>query len=88
MSGESAFVVKRLRSKPISYTITISHFVRAGEWVMSVDGVEMDPENMLRVAADLRKAAEWIEADYGAAPVDDNPVPPNPLSRNVTPEPQ
>lgn len=83
MSGESAFVVHRLRAKPVEYTVIISHFVRAGQWVMSVgvNDVEDDRENKLRVAADLRKAAEWIEQDYGAEPADDNPVPPEPVSQ-------
>ncbi len=78
VDAESAFVVHRLRSKPVEYTVTISHFVRAGQWVMSVgvDDVAEDRENRLRVAADLRAAAEWIEEDYGSPPSDDNPVPP------------
>jgi hypothetical protein len=90
MSGENGFIVHRLRSKPVEYTVTISHFVRAGKWVMSVgvDNVEDDRENKLRVAADLRAAAEWIEEDYGAPePSTDNPIPPA-GSRNVTLEPQ
>jgi len=46
MSGESAFVVHRLRAKPVEYTLTISHFVRDGQWVMSVgvNDVSMDHE--------------------------------------------
>jgi hypothetical protein len=83
MSGESAFIVHRLRSKPVEYTVTISHFVRAGEWVMSVgvNDIDDDRENKLRVAADLRAAADWIEEDYGAPePATDNPIPPTGLS--------
>lgn len=90
MSGESAFIVHRLRAKPVEYTVTISHFVRDGKWVMSVgvDDVADDRENKLRVAADLRAAADWIEEDYGASePAIDNPIPPS-GSRNVTSEPQ
>lgn len=79
MSGENAFVVHRLRSKPVEYTVAISHFVSAGEWVMSVgiNNICDTREDKLRVAADLRKAAEWIEEDYGAQPATDNPVPPS-----------
>lgn len=89
MSNESAFVVHRLRSKPVEYTVTISHFVRAGEWVMSVgvNDIADTREDRLRVAADLAAAARWIEEDYGAEPATDNPIPPS-LSQNVTPEPQ
>jgi hypothetical protein len=89
MSGESAFIVHRLRSKPVEYTLTISHFVRAGEWVMSVgvNDIANTREDNLRVAADLRAAARWIEEDYGAEPATDNPVPPT-VSQNGEPAPQ
>jgi hypothetical protein len=89
VSGESAFVVHRLRSKPVEYTVLISHFVRAGQWVMSVgvNDIADTREDRLRVAADLRAAAEWIEEDYGAEPSSDNPIPPTP-SLSVSSEPQ
>lgn len=88
MSGESAFVVKRLRAKPVEYKVLISHFVRNGEWVMSVgvEGVEEDRENRLRVAADLAAAARWIEEDYGKPPSTDNPIPPTPESPDDAPK--
>jgi hypothetical protein len=75
MSG-AEFVIKRLRAKPVDYTVTISHFVRAGEWTMrvGVNGSVDDRENRLRVAADLRMAAAWLEED--AEPAIDNPIPP------------
>jgi len=81
VGGESAFIVHRLRSKPVEYTVTISHFVRAGEWVMSVgiNDIADTREARLRVAADLAAAARWIEEDYGAEPSTDNPIPPTVL---------
>jgi predicted RNase H-like HicB family nuclease len=75
----SEFVVHRLRAKPVEYSVSISHYVRDGQWVMRVaeiTGVATDRENMLRVAADLRKAAEWLEEDFGGTPAEDNPIPP------------
>lgn len=87
------FVVHRLRAKPVEYTVTISHFVRAGQWVMSVgvDGTDDDKENRLRVADDLEAAARWIREDYGdQAPDEDlgpSPLPPA-VSQIVTLEPQ
>lgn len=69
MSG-SEFIVHRLRAKPVEYTVTIAHFVRAGEWVMSasVKDVGDDTENCLRVADDLEVVAKWLREDYGGAP--------------------
>lgn len=91
MSG-SEFVVHRLRAKPVEYTIRISHYVSDGLWTMraaAVDGVDVTKENMLRVAADLRTAAKWIEEDFDGRPNDDNAIPPNPdASQTVTLEPQ
>lgn len=78
MSG-SEFVVHRLRAKPVEYTVSISHYVRDGKWVMcvaNISDVAIDKENMLRVAADLRMAASWIEEDFGGPSTDDNPIPP------------
>jgi hypothetical protein len=76
--GGSAFIVHRLRSKPVEYTVTISHFVRSGQWVMSVgvNDIADTREDRLRVAADLAAAARWIEEDYGEEPATDNPLPP------------
>jgi hypothetical protein len=58
-----AFVIHRLRAKPVEYVFKITHFVEAGEWQMSitVEGVAKDEENRHRVAADLRVAADWLE---------------------------
>ena len=60
----NAFVIHRLRSKPVEYTIKIRHFVSGGEWVMGVsvhDVSEPDEVQRERVAADLRRAAELME---------------------------
>lgn len=62
--GADAFMVRRLRRKPIEYTVTISHFVSGGTWVMgvSVRGVsEMDEVQRDRIATDLRHAADLVE---------------------------
>ena len=64
MSDESErFVIKRLRSKPVEYTVTIRHFAMDGEWMMSVNvsGAGDDDENRRRVASDLSRASEIIE---------------------------
>ena len=57
------FVVHRLRAQPVEYTVTIKHFVSAGEWTMgaTVEGVDKDEETRKRVAFDLRTAADWLE---------------------------
>jgi hypothetical protein len=60
------FVVHRLRSKPIEYTVKIRHFVAAGEWQIGVtvlDIADDDSEQRCRVAADLRCAAEILEGN-------------------------
>ena len=59
------FVVHRLRSQPVEYTITIKHFVSGGEWTMSVTvkGVDDGPTSKSRVASDLRRAAEMLDAN-------------------------
>lgn len=59
------FVIKRLRSKPVEYTVTIRHFIAAGEWKMSVavQDVSEDDTNRKRVASDLRRAAEMLEEE-------------------------
>ena len=58
-----AFVVNRLRSKPVSYSVQIDHFVSGDHWQMaaSVHGVTEDQVNRERVAADLRHAADLME---------------------------
>jgi hypothetical protein len=71
-----AFVIHRLRAKPIEYNVGIKHFVANGDWVMgvTVNDVAMEtPDERARVAEDLRAAAVLIERD---------------VSRNVSPEPQ
>lgn len=57
-----AFVIHRLRSKPVEYSVTIRHYVSNGEWEMSmtVEGATDDAENRDRVAEDLEVAASWL----------------------------
>jgi hypothetical protein len=59
------FVVHRLRSKPIEYTVRIRHFVVAGEWQMGVMVLDIaeDDEQKLRVATDLRRAADMLDRE-------------------------
>lgn len=61
----AAFIIHRLRAKPVEYTVTIRHFVAGGDWVMSVtvNDVADAPEDHARVADDLRRAALMIEED-------------------------
>ena len=70
MADNDAFIVKRLRSKPVEYTVKISHYVSGGEWVMGVsvhDVSEPDEVQRERVASDLRYAAELLEtAEWSA----------------------
>lgn len=56
------FVVHRLRSKPVEYTVTIRHFVVGGEWQMGVTVQEVDEDdtNRERVADDLEVAARML----------------------------
>lgn len=59
-----AFVIHRLRAKPITYGVEITHFVSGDEWMMSVtvSDVSMEtPEERARVAEDLRAAADLVE---------------------------
>lgn len=59
-----AFVIHRLRAKPISYSVGITHFVGDGDWMMSVTVNDVSMENddeRARVAEDLRAAADLIE---------------------------
>ena len=57
------FVIHRLRSKPVEYTVKIRHFVSGGEWMMGVTvcDIEENERGRLCVADDLRRAAEIIE---------------------------
>lgn len=57
------FVVHRLRSKPVEYTVRIRHFVVDGKWMMGVEVLDIanDDENHKRVAGDLRDAADMID---------------------------
>lgn len=59
------FVVHRLRSKPIEYTVGIRHFVVAGEWQMgvTVHDVAEGSEERRRVASDLRYAADMLDKE-------------------------
>lgn len=61
---QDVFVIKRLRAKPIEYTVRIKHFVSGGEWMMSVgvEGVTEDEVNKSRVSDDLRHAADMMTA--------------------------
>jgi len=71
-----AFVIHRLRAKPVEYNVAISHFVAQGDWMMSVTVNDVSMETLderARVAEDLRAAARLVER-IG--------------SRNVTSEPQ
>lgn len=59
-----AFVIHRLRAKPITYSVEISHFVGDGDWMMSVTVNDVSMENLderSRVAEDLRACAALIE---------------------------
>lgn len=57
------FVVHRLRSKPVEYTVRIRHFVSGGEWQMGVTVLDLaeDDEQRRRVASDLRQAADMLD---------------------------
>jgi len=57
------FIVKRLRSKPVEYTVRIRHFIIDGEWHMgaTVMDVAEDDVNKDRVASDLRAAATILD---------------------------
>lgn len=60
-----AFIVHRLRAKPIEYTVKIRHFVSGGRWMMSISLHDVSAEDDVqkeRVAEDLRRAAELMEA--------------------------
>lgn len=64
MSDPGAFVIHRLRAKPVEYTVRISHFVRDDAWVMGMsvhDVADPDAVQRERVAADLRHAAILLE---------------------------
>ena len=65
VDASDQFVVHRLRSKPVEYTVIIRHFVVDGLWQMgvTVQDVSDDDTNHQRVAADLRYAAEMLETE-------------------------
>ena len=68
MDAGDQFIIHRLRSKPVEYTVTIRHFVADGEWMMgiTVSDLKEDDEQKRRVASDLRHAAEMLEQEAGA----------------------
>lgn len=57
------FVVHRLRSKPVEYTVRIRHFVSGGEWQMGITVLDIadDDEQRTRIASDLRQAADILD---------------------------
>ncbi len=59
------FIVPKLRAKPVTYTVEISHFVQDGQWALAVNpiGVAQDKANRQRVAADLEAAAVILRQD-------------------------
>lgn len=63
-SETDQFVIHRLRSKPIEYTVRIRHFVSGGEWMMGVTVMDIvdDDRGHAAVADDLRRAADIVEA--------------------------
>lgn len=58
------FVIHRLRSKPVEYTVQIRHFVSGGSWQMGVTVLDLaeGDEARSRVADDLRYAADMLES--------------------------
>jgi hypothetical protein len=67
-TAPATFIINRLRSKPVEYTVAISHYVSGGEWMMGVSVQNVsDPDDVQRgsVAADLRYAADLIEQGEG-----------------------
>lgn len=61
--GDAA-VIRRLKEKPISYSVNLTHMVSAGEWVLGMEIVglsEMDAETRACVVFDLRQAADMAE---------------------------
>lgn len=64
----SDFTVERLRRKPVSYTITVTHFAEGENHAsrISIEGVGMDTkERRDRVVDDLKWAAKEIRANKG-----------------------
>jgi hypothetical protein len=65
------FIVHRLRSRPVEYTVTMRHFVSGDRWMMGVafDGIALDnAEDRRRVALDLKAAATMLEDEDEAPP--------------------
>ncbi len=58
-----AFVIHRLRAKPVEYSFKITHYVRDGEWMLGIEVNDLaeDDETRRRLAADLREIATWLE---------------------------
>lgn len=65
LNDPDAFVIHRLRAKPVEYTIRFRHFVKDGAraFGITVSDIAQDRENRLRIAADLRVAAAMLEDD-------------------------
>ena len=60
------FTTERLRRRPIVYTVEIVHFIDEDDcWKLgaSVSDVQDSSEDRRRVAADLRKIADWLESE-------------------------
>lgn len=58
------FVVNRLRAKPVTYNVEITHLVVQDEWNLhvKVNDVSMENEDeRARVVEDLREAADMLE---------------------------
>ena len=58
-----AFVIHRLRAKPVEYSFKVVHFVTDGDWCLGIEvnDLDEDPETKRRLAADLREIATWLE---------------------------
>jgi len=62
--ANDAFVIARLRSKPVEYKVIICHYVSGGRWMMGLrlEGVgEINDQQRERIAFDLREAARLVE---------------------------
>lgn len=57
------FVERRVREKPVVYTVQITHLVIDGIWNMGLNVMDVGPldaENRERIAADLEQAAAML----------------------------
>ena len=62
----NVFVINRLKNKPITYSVDITHYVSGGEWMMSsqFNDVDMeDNESKERVISDLERIIELIKEE-------------------------